>query len=214
MGIFDGGGGGFGGNLISNGGGTGFDLGDAVGIGGSFGLNEITTSAQQQAAKQVRRFSKKQRGTAYQVAVQDLKAAGLNPIIAAGATPTSGLGITQAQVSDYAGAVAGGSRAASAAKQQRLSAKLNEQQRKLLGQQANTSSEQANRERATTTLIGKQGDILREQVHSARVRGQFDRSRAGSELLRAQRAAELAASVITSAKAVNPFTNREVRLRY
>lgn len=65
-------------------------------------------------ARDQRDFIKKQRETAYQTTMEDMRKAGLNPILAYRQGPTTGGQATQAQTPDFAGGMAAGSQAASA----------------------------------------------------------------------------------------------------
>lgn len=167
-----GGGGGGGGNL----------LGEALNIGASFGLSELTGSQQLGSAKQVRRFSKQQRATAYQVAVNDLKNAGLNPILAALNSPLQGGSAAQAQVPDYA-------RAFNSARQTSIQNK-----------QANANIEHIkadiglkNNQSRNTDLVNKR---LGLELNAQRTQAEFDQSWLGKRAIETKRGTEFLRNIV------------------
>lgn len=91
-------------------------IGAAIGaIGGLIG-NKMTNDANRSSARAANEFTEKEMKNRHQWEVSDLKAAGLNPILSAGGTPSMGHS-AQAPVADVTQSVSAGVNSALAAKQ-------------------------------------------------------------------------------------------------
>lgn len=159
--------------------------------------------------KKARDFAQKMYKHRYQYTVQDMKLAGLNPILAAtggfpgapgvsapGGGATGGIGASSAR------GVEAGSRASVARAQTRL-----------LRQQTATNAATELKERNTATLTAKEIELLEPQIWSARARAAVDSSNMGQTAIRANRAAELALESPRRIKdLVNPFSGPARRL--
>ena len=192
MGIFDGGGGGgfdVGGglgNLISGGTGSG-GLDTAIGLGAGFGGAELSASFAQQSAKSVRRFAKNQRASAYQTAVLDLQAAGLNPILAAGGSPLQGGPGGQAQTPDYARALQAGGTTGVAVARNRAELKNITQDTARKKQETFFTSEAAWEKHKINQLLNLSLEEKQLGMSSARTIGNFDRTWLGKKARQADR---------------------------
>lgn len=156
----------------------------------AFGLAAFQGSQSQKAFKNQRRFIKKQRATAYQTAVTDLRLAGLNPILAATNSPLGGQSPGQAAVPDYPGAV---TNAVNSARENYRTNKRINAETELLRTQDRTTRKQGWKHDADTAVAEMQtlvqqraaekmdleNQFLRYQLPSARAVFDYDRSAAG-----------------------------------
>ncbi len=117
-------------------------------------------------AQKNRDFQERMSGTAYQRAVQDMKMAGINPILAYDQGGASSPGRGQARTEDAVGPAI-----SSAQHARRLSAELATMasNRELMYNQARLASNSAAREAANVQLTYKQQDLTDEQAESARL---------------------------------------------
>lgn len=230
MGLFDGGGGSAIGGAIkaatNNSGSPTF--GDAVnltsqivGIAGGAANSAVQIKLAKEEAKRARRFAKKGQTTAYQRTVRDLRLAGLNPILATRTGPTRLGGASGGAVlPSISGDAAATSAALASGQQTGRSKALQKAELNVLRAQEESALASASNQRNLSTEAAKRGEILSHQVHAARVRGDFDRSRYGTFLLSSQRGSELGSSALTNAtnsakNVINPFTHAPApRLQY
>lgn len=165
--------------------GTGAAVGSAA--GGIFG-SLMQRSASSKMARHTRAFIKRQRETAYQTTVADMRKAGINPILAAtrGATPGGPGGQVPAGVSspDIAGAAKKGIEAARTAARAKNELDILESAAHKAEADANASTQhslQATAER-----------MIRDQdVPAALAKGRFDRSPTGRKMLEGARVLEI-----------------------
>ena len=115
--------------------------------------------------KQQRDFIKKQRRTAYQDTMADMRAAGLNPILAYKTGPTTGGQASLVSSPDFAGGIAAGSQASSAAGIRRA--------------QSAAAEAQAGKFRAEAGLAGTNAEGVRLENVVRQVQADFALSRAG-----------------------------------
>ncbi len=198
---FHGGGGGIGGaintgisGVTSNtgGGGGGDPLGDlfgfaelGIGLGAGFGSQELANSTAQDFAKIQRRFAKKQYGTRYQITMNDLRAAGLNPLLAMNpGVAGSPLGAQTAAAGNPAGA-AGASAGAAASAARASGVRARTEQKKvdarlahevdLMDSQRGQADAARDRFRSEQGLFDTRRDLLQQDLPAARLRANFDR---------------------------------------
>lgn len=174
-------------------------------IGGLFGglMSAVMSAAE---AKKQRDFIERMENTRYQRTMNDMRMAGLNPLLAykQGAGSTSPGGI--AQVPDLGRAFSGGMTAGASAKDVSTRSSLAEEQKKLLRDQQGTA-------RAQATMYGSQGRkahaeamIVEQHLPAEIERRKVDQTPEGRTMIRVGRAAELGAAPIGSAVgAISPW---------
>lgn len=157
----------------------GFATGIALTVKGGKKAREF---AREQSAR-ARQFTREVGRHKYQWAVRDLKAAGLNPILAATGGLSGGGGsapIASAGQNLEGGAVAAGAMGASAAQQYR---RFGEELR-LIQQQTKESDARTKEAFSRALLAGQQDAMLSMQLPYARALGDFYRSEEGKALAR------------------------------
>jgi len=175
-----------------------------VGIGAGFGASELSKKAAKRAASRQRKFVRKMAETAYQRTMADMRAAGLNPILAYQRGPTPTGAVSVAHTPDYARAIAEGG-ATGAAVTQASSAKAQRRaQVQLMAGQIEVARTQSQLNRALTTepdyrnalrrrealKTEFEGRIIATELPAASAKEVFDRSEAGQKARGAQRAAD------------------------
>lgn len=89
-------------------------FGAIAGALGSVAGSAISARAMREEGRKNREFQERMSNTAHQRAVEDMKQAGLNPILAAGGKPASSPSGAMSQVPDYGGAITSGLQAGAA----------------------------------------------------------------------------------------------------
>ncbi len=151
----------------------------AWGAAGAFAGSAISAGASYAESKKQRKFIKKMRATAYQATMKDMRAAGLNPILAYKTGPTPIGSAAAGLTPDFGQAMASGVNAATRAK-------TGVKERELLGQKKLTEVQRGLREVYTARIEGEKynADIGRETVR--KLASEVDLNSARAILLQAE----------------------------
>lgn len=181
-------------------------LGGALAIGAT----ALSAAAARKEARKQRDFVERMRATAYQVTMEDMRAAGLNPILAYRQGPTTAGGVGITATPGYGTAAAAGAQAAAgmtgaaASKSQAASAKeLREQQQVTERQRGIALLYQARNQEAQTNLTNAQTVLTESRIPAAQATMKFDQSPTGQTAIKVHRATGGAtSSAVNSARSI------------
>lgn len=189
--------------------GPGVGLGIAglgVGIAGS--IASAITSAKE--AKKQRKFIRQMRATAYQATMKDMRAAGLNPILAYRTGPTSTAGASMGLTPDFGQGAAAGMQAGVAAGRSKSEIGLKEEQKGetrashiLKNQQQGLVVDQRTMTQAQTRNINANSALAESQIPAASARATYYRSEVGTKATIANEAIRGVSGALQGAQTVS-----------